>query len=328
MGGRGSRRGRRRGRGCGRRLRRRRRRAAAGASSKARGGDGSIGSAPPSKDVVSIAFACFIAMSMGDASADGVSRPSLARGGAARDAPAAASFVAPAAVILGWPGPESRPARARRRGPRGDAGRAAHGGHRHEHARGGAGGACHVPDGACAPCGTTPRLRRRGRAWGERVRDEAGRGARASSARRARVRRAHETRRDGRATTTSTCAARFDGARDGAPVAFGLGSADGETQTPEAGMRLHAIGIPRRRDRLGRGPRKHVPSTPAACKSRVASSEDAILLFARVCDGQVRQSLADARARARSRGGSSCRLFFLGKCNRLVLRKNCKPVGV
>ena len=155
-----------------------------------------------------------------------------------------------------------------------------------------------------------------------------GRHARASSARRARGRRAHETRRDGRATTTSTCAARVDGARDGARVAFGLGSADGETQTPEAGMRLHAIGIPRRRDRLGRGPRKHVPSTPAACKSRVASSEDAILLFARVCDGQVRQSLADARARARSRGGSSCRLFFLGKCNRLVLRKNCKPVGV
>lgn len=55
-----------------------------------------------------------------------------------------------------------------------------------------------------------------------------GRHARASSALRARGRRAHETRRDGRAITTSTCTARVDGARDGAPVAFGLGSADCE----------------------------------------------------------------------------------------------------
>ena len=147
-----------------------------------------------------------------------------------------------------------------------------------------------------------------------------GRHARASSALRARGRRAHETRRDGRAITTSTCTARVDGARDGAPVAFGLGSADCDaTQPPEAGMRLHAIGILPRRDRLGRGPRKHVPSTPAACKSRVASSEDAILLFARVCDGQVRQSLADARARARSR--RTAVFFPWGKCNRLVLHQ-------
>jgi hypothetical protein len=152
-----------------------------------------------------------------------------------------------------------------------------------------------------------------------------GRHARASSARRARGRQAHETRRDGRATTTSTCAARVDGARDGAPVAFGLGSADGErdptTRSRDAVTRHRD---PAKAQRLGRGPRKHVPSTPAACKSRVASSEDAILLFARVCDGQVRQSLADARARARSRGGSSCRLFFL-KCNRF---KSCNTMEV
>ena len=97
------------------------------------------------------------------------------------------------------------------------------------------------------------------------------------------------------------------------------------TQPPEVGMRLHAIGILRRRDRLGRGPRKHVPSTPAACKSRVASSEDAILLFARVCDGQVRQSLADARARARSR--RTAVFFSLGKCNRLVLHQKLQNSG-
>ena len=71
---------------------------------------------------------------------------------------------------------------------------------------------------------------------------------------------------------------------------------------------------PSMRDRLGQGPRKHVPSTPAACKSRVASSEDAILLFARVCDGQVRQSLAGraARAAVASRVGE-VRLFSLVK---------------
>lgn len=148
-----------------------------------------------------------------------------------------------------------------------------------------------------------------------------GRHARASSALRARGRRAHETRRDGRATTTSTCTARVDGARDGAPVAFGLGSADGErdptTRSRDAVTRHRDPA--KARDRLGRGPRKHVPSTPAACKSRVASSEDAILLFARVCDGQVRQSLADARARARSR--RTAVFFTLGKCNRLVHQK-------
>ena len=52
------------------------------------------------------------------------------------------------------------------------------------------------------------------------------------------MRRAEKTRRDGRATATSIHAARIHGARDGGPVAFGLGSADGATQPPEASMVL------------------------------------------------------------------------------------------
>lgn len=143
----------------------------------------------------------------------------------------------------------------------------------------------------------------RGSAWGERVRDEAGRETRArvvgaARAWETRARNASRRSRDHDVDLYRPCrrSARWRARR----LRSRIGRCE-TTQPPEVGMRLHAIGILRRRDRLGRGPRKHVPSTPAACKSRVASSEDAILLFARVCDGQVRQSLADARARARSR---------------------------
>ena len=94
--------------------------------------------------------------------------------------------------------------------------------------------------GACAPCGTTRRLQGGGAWVGAKMSGtrRGGRRARASSARRARVRRAEKTRRHGRSTATSIHAARIHGARDGGPVAFGLGSADGATQPPEAAMVL------------------------------------------------------------------------------------------
>lgn len=154
-----------------------------------------------------------------------------------------------------------------------------------------------------------------------------GRHARASSARRARGRRAHETRRDGRATTTSTCAARVDGARDGAPVAFGLGSADGEhpnTRSRDA--------VTRHRD-----PAKARPTRARTAETRTVDARGVQKSrgFLRGRHPPLRACLrwtgasesggcASARAVARRFELPS---FFPGKCNRLVLRQKLQTSG-
>jgi hypothetical protein len=168
----------------------------------------------------------------------------------------------------------------------------------------------------------------RGSAWGERVRDEAGRETRArvvgaARAWETRARNASRRSRDHDVDLYRPCrrSARWRARRLRSRI--GRLRRDPTTRSRDAVTR-HRI-LPRR-DRLGRGPRKHVPSTPAACKSRVASSEDAILLFARVCDGQVRQSLADARARARSR--RTAVFFPWENVTAWFFIKSCKTMGV
>ena len=151
-----------------------------------------------------------------------------------------------------------------------------------------------------------------------------GRRARASSARRARVRRAEKTRRHGRSTATSIHAARIHGARDGGPVAFGLGSADGATQPPEAAMVLLNLrcATDSGRDRgntYRRRPRRAKvawlpPRTPSS-SSRVSAMDRCVRVW---------------RMRERARGREAVRaavFFSLGKCNRLVLRQKLQHSG-
>ena len=152
-----------------------------------------------------------------------------------------------------------------------------------------------------------------------------GRHARASSALRARGRRAHETRRDGRATTTSTCTARVDGARDGAPVAFGLGSADARRPNhPKSGCGYTPSGSCEgatdsgedRGNTYRRRPRRAKvawlpPRTPSS-SSRVSAMDRCVRVW---------------RTHERARSRRTAVFFPLGKCNRLVLHQKLQNIG-
>ena len=153
-----------------------------------------------------------------------------------------------------------------------------------------------------------------------------GRHARASSALRARGRRAHETRRDGRATTTSTCTARVDGARDGAPVAFGLGSADGE-RDPTTRSR---DAVTRHRDPAKARPTRARTAETRTVDARGVQKSRGFLRGRhpplRACLRWTGASESGGRTSARA-VATNCRLFSLGKCNRLVLHQKLQNNG-